>query len=270
MARRGALLSLLLIAPALAGLVACGDRGARGPAPRAAPGAPLAAAPTRAAAPAPPSPEADVPPPAGHGSSPPPAGAGRPDEAARPLVVFLGDSLTAAFGLEEDEGYPARAAAELEGRGLPIRALNAGISGDTTAGGLERLDWLLAQRPDVLVVELGANDGLRGQPLAGVEANLRAIVERARAAGALVVLVGMRIPPNYGPDYARDFAAIYPRLARELGVPLVPFLLEGVAARPELNLPDGLHPNARGYGIVARTVADSLAPVLERLSRPAA
>jgi acyl-CoA thioesterase-1 len=140
--------------------------------------------------------------------------------------------------------------------------VNAGVSGDTTAGGLERLDWLLAQRPDWIVIELGANDGLRGQPLAAIEANLRALVARSRAAGARVLLVGMRMPINYGPDYTHGFAAIYPRLARELGVPLLPFLLEGVAARPELNLPDGIHPNARGHEVVARGVADALAPLL--------
>ncbi|KAB2951082.1 MAG: arylesterase [Thermoanaerobaculia bacterium] len=188
----------------------------------------------------------------------------------RPLVVFLGDSLTAAFGLDEAEGFPPRVASELERRGLPVRAINAGVSGDTSAGGLERLDWLLAQRPDVVVIELGANDGLRGQPLEAIEANLAAIVERSRAAGAHVVVAGMRIPTNYGPEYGAGFAAIYPRLARRPGVTLIPFLLEGVAARPELNLPDGIHPNARGYEIVARTVADALEPVLREIGAKAA
>jgi len=190
-----------------------------------------------------------------------PGGAEKP-----PLVVFLGDSLTAAFGLDEGEGYPARVAAELGRRGHEVRVINAGVSGDTSAGGLERLDWLLAQSPDVVVVGLGANDGLRGQPLAAIEANLEAIVERSLSAGARVVVAGMRIPTNYGPDYTAGFAAIYPRLARKPGVTLIPFLLDGVAARPELNLPDGIHPNARGYEIVARTVADALEPVLVELS----
>jgi acyl-CoA thioesterase-1 len=186
-------------------------------------------------------------------------------------VVFLGDSLTAAFGLDEDQGYPARVAAELERRGLGIRAINAGISGDTSAGGLERLDWLLAQEPDLVVVELGANDGLRGQPLEAIEANLAAIVERSLAAGARVVVAGMKIPTNYGPEYTAGFEAIYPRVARRPGVTLIPFLLDGVAARPELNLPDGIHPNAGGYEVVAGTVADALEPLLEELrSKPAA
>jgi acyl-CoA thioesterase-1 len=186
-------------------------------------------------------------------------------------VVFLGDSLTAGFGLDEEQAYPARVAAELERRGLPVRAINAGVSGDTSAGGLERLDWLLAREPGVVVVELGANDGLRGQPLEAIEANLAAIVERSLAAGAHVVVAGMKMPTNYGPEYTAGFEAIYPRLARRPGVTLIPFLLDGVAARPELNLPDGIHPNARGYEIVARTVADALAPVLAEISaKPAA
>jgi len=186
-----------------------------------------------------------------------------------PLVVFLGDSLTAGFGLGEEQAFPALVGAELARRGTPVRVINGGISGDTTAGGLERLDWLLAQEPDVLMVELGANDGLRGQPLATIEANLRAIVERARAAGAEVLLAGMKIPPNYGPDYAAGFEEIFPKLAREQDVALLPFLLDGVAARPELNLPDGIHPNVEGHRIVARSVADALAPLVEGLGREA-
>jgi acyl-CoA thioesterase-1 len=182
------------------------------------------------------------------------------------LVVFLGDSLTAGLGLDEDQAYPARVGKELARRGLPVRVINAGVSGDTSAGGLERLGWLLAQHPDLLVVELGANDGLRGQPLAGIEANLRAIVERARAAGVgRIVLAGMKIPPNYGPEYASGFEAIFPRVAKEERVTLIPFLLEGVAARPDLNQPDGLHPNAAGDEIVAKTVADTLEPLVAGL-----
>src|SRR5262245_33886299 len=149
---------------------------------------------------------------------------------APPTVVFLGDSLTAGLGLEEGEAYPARVGEELAARGLPARVVNAGVSGDTTAGGLARLDWLLTQKPAIVVVALGANDGLRALPLPSIEATLREIVTRAKASGARVLLAGMRMPPNYGPEYTRDFEAIYPRLARELAVPLLPFLLEGVAA----------------------------------------
>jgi len=197
---------------------------------------------------------------------------GDSSQAAReqgPLVMFLGDSLTAGLGLAEGDAYPALVAEELARRGLPVRAVNAGVSGDTSAGGLARIDWLLRQRPDLVLVELGANDGLRGQPVASIESNLRGIVERCRTAGARVVLVGMKMPPNYGPAYTSQFEAIYPRLARELDLPFLPFLLEGVAADPALNLPDGLHPNAEGHRRIAVLVADALEPVLRELTRSA-
>jgi acyl-CoA thioesterase-1 len=185
-----------------------------------------------------------------------------PPAGTPPVVVFLGDSLTAGLGLAAEEAFPALVAAALAARGAPIRAINAGVSGDTTAGGLRRLDWALKSRPQVVVVALGANDGLRGQPLRSIEDNLRAIVERARAAGARVLLAGMLMPPNYGGEYASGFAAIYPRLAKQLGVPLVPFLLEGVAGHPELNQPDGIHPTAEGQRIVARNVEPYLAELV--------
>ncbi|MCU0229960.1 MAG: arylesterase [Acidobacteria bacterium] len=190
-----------------------------------------------------------------------------PAAAGPPVVAFLGDSLTAGYGLSADEAFPALVAAALAARGTPIRAVNAGVSGDTTAGGLRRLDWVLKSRPAVVVVALGANDGLRGQPLASIEANLRAIVLGARAAGSRILLAGMLMPPNYGGEYADGFAAIYPRLARELDVPLVPFLLEGVAGHPERNQADGIHPTAEGQRIVARNVEPFLA---ELLGAPAA
>lgn len=174
--------------------------------------------------------------------------------ASAPLVIFLGDSLTAGLGLEEGEAYPALVEERLIEDGLRARVINAGVSGDTTAGGLARLDWLLDQGPRVVVVGLGANDGLRGAPLPQIEENLRQIVVRARAAGARVVLLGMKIPPSYGLDYARGFERLYPRIADELDVAFVPFLLEDVAARPALNLPDRLHPNARGHAVMAKTV----------------
>src|SRR5687768_2282301 len=182
--------------------------------------------------------------------------------ASGPLVVFLGDSLTAGLGLAEEEAFPARVASTFAAAGRPIRVVNAGVSGDTSAGGLARLDWLLRQRPDVLVVELGANDGLRGLPVEMTAANLRAIVSRARQAGVRVLLVGIQVPPNYGPDYARRFSAVFPELARELDVPLLPFLLEGVAGEPQLNLPDGIHPTAEGHERLARNVIPYLEEVL--------
>lgn len=193
---------------------------------------------------------------------PRPAATAVPTAVAGRLVVFLGDSLTAGLGLGLEQTYPSLVAELVAARGLPIRVVNAGVSGDTTAGGLARLDWVLAQRPDLLVVGLGANDGLRGQPLGEVEANLRRIVERARGSGSKVLVLGMQIPRSYGPDYADAFADIYPRLARELGVPLVPFLLEGVAGVPELNLEDGIHPNAEGHRWMAETVATHLERIL--------
>lgn len=181
---------------------------------------------------------------------------------AAPQVVFLGDSLTAGLGLGEEAAYPAIVGELLAERGVAVRIVNAGVSGDTSAGGLARVDWLLSLHPDVLVLALGANDGLRGQPVAGIEANLREIVRRARAAGARVLLAGMKMPPNYGPDYTRDFEALYSRLARELDLAFVPFLLAGVAADPKLNQADGIHPSAEGQRIVARLVADALQPLL--------
>jgi acyl-CoA thioesterase I len=190
----------------------------------------------------------------GAAGAPTGAAAGTPP----PTVLFLGDSLTAGLGLSEDEAYPARIAAALDQRGIAARVVNAGVSGDTTAGGLSRLGWLLRQRPAVVVVALGANDGLRGLPVEQTEANLRRIIEECRRHGARVLLTGMRLPPNYGGDYVRRFEAIFPRLARELGVPLEPFLLEGVAADPDLNQADGLHPDAEGQ----RRVAEHLLPYL--------
>lgn len=198
-------------------------------------------------------------------SSPRPAAAATLVEDA-PLVVFLGDSLSAGLGLEEEEAFPARVAALLAQQGRPIRAVNAGISGDTSAGGLARLDWLLRQKPDVMVVELGANDGLRGQPVGATETNLRAITARSQAAGAKVLLVGIQVPPNYGPEYARDFAAIFPRIADELKVPLLPFLLAGVAGDPTLNLADGLHPTATGHERIAATLLPYLKSVLDTVN----
>jgi acyl-CoA thioesterase-1 len=187
--------------------------------------------------------------------------------ATAPQIVFLGDSLTAGLGLGEEAAYPAIVGELLGARGVPVRIVNAGVSGDTSAGGLARVDWLLSLRPAILVVALGANDGLRGQPVATIESNLREIVRRARGAGARVVLVGMKMPPNYGPEYTRDFEALYARLARELELPFIPFLLEGVAADPALNQPDGIHPTAEGQRKVAALVEQSLLPLLQTPAR---
>lgn len=221
------------------------------PAPAAAPApAPQPAAPARPAAP--PAPPATPAPPAD----------------TEPLVVFLGDSLTAGYGLGGEQAYPVLVEKRLEEKGIPVRTLNAGVSGDTTAGGLSRLGWLLSQKPDVVVVGLGGNDGLRGLPLAQAERNLREIVRRSRAAGARVLLLGMQIPPNYGPEYAQGFAAMYPRIAEDMDIALVPFALEGVGGVAELNQADGIHPTAEGQERVADLVAPYLAEVLK--AEPAA
>jgi len=183
-----------------------------------------------------------------------------------PKVVVLGDSLAAGLHLPADEAWPAVAAGLLAAEGLPINLVNAGVSGDTTAGGLARLDWLLRQDPDLMVVELGANDGLRGVALDSVEANLRAILERLKAEQVDVLLLGMMLPTNYGEDYATGFEQLYARLAEDTGVAFVPFFLDGVALDPELNLPDGLHPNTTGHRIVATNLLPALRPLVRALT----
>lgn len=177
-------------------------------------------------------------------------------------LVFLGDSLTAGLGLPREQAFPALIEARLAAEGRPWTVVNAGVSGDTSAGGAARLDWLYRQHVDVLFVCLGANDGLRGIPVAETERNLRTILDRARKEGSRVVLAGIQLPENYGRDYRAQFAQIFPRLAREYGVPLLPFLLEGVAMDPKLNQPDGIHPNEEGAQRVAAQVYSVLAPVL--------
>lgn len=197
------------------------------------------------------------------------AGPARPVPVDAPLVVFLGDSLTAGLGLPVDQAFPAVVAEELAKRGRAIRVVNAGVSGDTTAGGLRRAEWVLSQRPDVVVLALGANDGLRGLPLEETEKNLRGIIAKAREAGASVLLCGMLIPTSYGPQYQEGFGRLFPRLAKEKGLPLVPFLLEGVAGRKELNLEDGIHPNTDGQRILARNVLPALETILSGAAPPA-
>jgi acyl-CoA thioesterase-1 len=184
------------------------------------------------------------------------------------VVAVLGDSLTAGLGVAPDEAYPALLEARLKREGYDYRVINAGVSGDTSSGGLRRLDWVLRLRPDVVVVALGANDGLRGQPVAVLRDNLIAIVERARTGGARVLLAGMRVPPNYGAAYTRDFAAVFPEVARRTNVALVPFLLEGVAAEVRLNQGDGIHPNAEGQRAVAEHLWPHLRPLLVKAGEP--
>jgi len=180
------------------------------------------------------------------------------------VIVALGDSLTAGLGVSPDEAYPAVLEARLRRDGFEYRMVNAGVSGDTSAGGLRRIDWVLKLRPDVVIVALGANDGLRGQPPDALRDNLTRIVERARVAGARVLLAGMRVPPNYGDEYARAFAGVYPAVARATGVPLAPFLLDGVAGDARLNQPDGIHPTAEGQRVIAERLWPHLKPLLTK------
>jgi acyl-CoA thioesterase-1 len=182
--------------------------------------------------------------------------------AYEPKVVFLGDSISAGLHLDAEEAYPAVVERTLRAQGLPFRLANAGVSGDTSAGGLARLPWILKQKPAIVVVELGANDGLRGVLLASVEDNLRAILLQLRDNGATTLLLGMRLPSNYGSEYTDAFYALYPRLAEELHVALVPWFMEGVAGIAAMNLPDGLHPTAEGHRVLAARVAKALAPLV--------
>jgi len=194
-------------------------------------------------------------------------------EDPRPVVVFLGTSLTAGLGLlRERDTYVSRVAELADSAGVPIRAVNAGVSGETSAGGLRRLDWVLRQPVDLLVLELGANDGLRAQSPEALKANLEAIVDRTRARypAARIVLAGMEAPPNLGPAYTKQFHDVFPAVARERDLVLIPFLLEGVAGVPELNQSDRIHPNPEGHRIVARHVWTVLEPLVREMWNQAA
>lgn len=168
-----------------------------------------------------------------------------------PRIVCLGDSLTEGYTLAPEEAWPALLEQRLQGEDWPeAQVVNAGISGSTSASALARLKWQLSAKPDLLVLALGANDGLRGIDPAATKENLAATIDAAQAAGVPVVLAGMRMPPNYGQAYTAEFHALFQDLAKEKGTAFIPFLLEGVAAKPELNLPDGIHPNAAGYKVM--------------------
>ncbi|HWF86885.1 MAG TPA: arylesterase [Vicinamibacterales bacterium] len=182
----------------------------------------------------------------------------------KPRIVFLGDSLTAGLGLSADEAYPSLLQQRLNEQGLPYDVVNAGVSGDTSAGGLSRLEWALSGDVRVLIVALGGNDGLRGLPPEQLKRNLTEIILRAQARHITVVLAGMEAPPNYGRDYAIAFHRIYPSLAKEYHVALVPFLLQGVGGVDRLNQRDGIHPTAEGARIVADNVWTVLAPIVQR------
>ena len=185
-----------------------------------------------------------------------------PAAAARaPRILAFGDSLTAGFGLPPDQGFPAQLERRLRADGIEARVVNAGVSGDTTAGGLARLDWALAEKPEIVILEFGANDALRGIDPAVVRANLEAMIAKIKARGAKLLLAGMRAPPNWGEEYQRQFDRLYPELARRHGLALYPFFLDGVAMDPVLNQPDGLHPNAQGVA----AIVDRIAPIVAEL-----
>ena len=192
----------------------------------------------------------------------PPPEAKRDAAILKPRVVFLGDSLTAGLGLAADQSYPALIEKRLTAAGFDFAVVNAGVSGDTSAGGLRRLDWSLEGDVRVLIVALGANDGLRGLPIADMKKNLAAILDRARQKNVPVILAGMEAPPNFGRDYTEAFHQLYPDLAKQYGIALVPFLLQDVAGIEALNQRDGIHPSAEGARIVANNVWAVLRPLL--------
>jgi len=189
-------------------------------------------------------------------------------KAGLPKVAFLGDSIAAGLHLAAEQAFPALVQRRVAASGVAFQLVNAGVSGDTTSGGLDRVDWLLKQSPRVVVIELGGNDGMRGVPVATIEGNLRAIIGKVQAAGAKVLLLGVRIPPSYGKEYVADFDALYPRVARDLEVAFVPFFMRGVAGRSELNLPDGIHPTPEGHERIAATVAGPLKALLTDSALP--
>jgi acyl-CoA thioesterase-1 len=182
----------------------------------------------------------------------------------RPEIACFGDSLTAGLGLEPEQSFPSLLQRELDREGYRYHVANFGVSGDTTQDGLARLPLVLSEKPAVVVLELGANDGLRGQPVAVTKDNLGQIIQALQQAGAQVLLAGITLPPNYGPAYIGKFQAVYPGLAAKYKIPLIPFLLAGVGGNGRLMQRDGLHPNAEGTVVVAHTVLQSLKPLIKK------
>jgi acyl-CoA thioesterase I len=185
-------------------------------------------------------------------------------EEDRPVILFFGNSLTAGYGLDEEDAFPALIQDKIDSAGLDYVVINAGLSGETTASGLNRLDWFLEEGPAVFVLELGGNDGLRGISVAETRKNLKEIIQKVKSKypDTKILLAGMQIPPNMGQEYTAEFSGIYKEVALEKSVKLIPFLLEGVAGDPTLNLPDGIHPTEEGHAIVAETVWENIFPML--------
>jgi len=182
-------------------------------------------------------------------------------------ILFLGNSLSAGYGLDPDQAFPARIQEKIDSLKWNFRVVNAGLSGETSAGGLRRVDWLLKNRVDIFVLELGGNDGLRGITLDLTKKNLQAIIDRVKAKypAVKIVIAGMLVPPNLGQEYAAQFRALYAELAKKNNALLIPFLLEGVGGDPKLNLPDGIHPTAAGHRMVAKNVWQILLPLLKAM-----
>lgn len=180
------------------------------------------------------------------------------------LILFFGNSLTAGYGIDPEDAFPGLTQAALDSLGKDYKVINGGLSGETTAGGLSRLDWFLEEEPYLFVLELGGNDGLRGIQLSETKKNLLGIIDKVRAKypNTKIILAGMQIPPNMGQEYTDEFKTIYPAVAKEKNVTLIPFLLEGVAGNPDLNLPDGIHPTEAGHKIVFGTIWPYLAELI--------
>lgn len=182
----------------------------------------------------------------------------------RPRIVAFGDSLTAGLGVAAEDAYPSQLQRRLDRDGFRYRVINAGVSGDTTAGGVRRMAWVLKSRPQLIILELGGNDGLRGLSLRETKANLERIIQQCRSASVTVVLAGMKLPPNYGVEYTNGFESMYPALAKKYHLVLIPFFLDGVAGSTSLNQADGIHPTAEGYRIIVDKVLETVRPLLEQ------
>jgi acyl-CoA thioesterase I len=192
------------------------------------------------------------------------AGQNRPDNG--PVnILFFGDSITAGYGIDQDQAFPAIIQMKIDSLNWNARAINAGLSGETSSGGLRRVDWLLRQRIDVMVLELGGNDGLRGIDLNLTRSNLQQIIDKTRSAypDVEILIAGMQVPPNLGQHYTDQFRALFPDLAEKNNLKLIPFILEDVAGIPELNLPDGIHPSPEGHQIMAETVWNVIRPIVQ-------
>lgn len=190
--------------------------------------------------------------------------AGRSVAEDQPRIVAFGDSLTSGLGVAAEEAYPAQLQRRLDATGFHYRVINAGVSGDTTAGGLRRVVWALSSKPTIVILELGGNDGLRGLSLAETKNNLERIIQQFQKASVTVILAGMKLPPNYGVEYTKAFEAIYPALARQYDLKLIPFFLDGIAGSAELNQADGIHPTAKGYRIIVGKVLEAVKPLLKK------